>query len=118
MSAARNQIPIGPETPTEGASRSFAAADRAQNFDSKALLDSPYLSRQRHIREGSNRLFSAYDDDGASLFNPTDPDIWTPSRVKSWLDANSFGLDWQQSLMEHKIEHSDVGWILPSTNRC
>lgn len=83
---------------------------RSERAGSVTQLESPTLMRSHYARGNlahSPRPSSAYYDDSIS-FDPSDPDMWTSSRVIAWLDSNSFGKDWQDSILEHKIEHSDV----------
>lgn len=74
--------------------------------------DGPMLVRANFSHRGptgnsSPRPTSSYTEDVPD-FDPSDPNVWSMDRVLAWLENNSFGKDWHDSFLKHKIQYANV----------
>lgn len=75
--------------------------------DSSSLLRNSYHSRIGVVASTS-RLHNPGCTSSGATFDPSDPKVWSRSRVLSWLEENSFGKDWQDTFESQNIEHAQV----------
>lgn len=104
---------LHPQGSSPGSGSTTETLFRGESYErstSITQLESPTLTRNHYHRGNmvnSPRPISACFDEPLA-FDPTDPDMWHLSRIINWLESNSFGKEWQDSITEHKIQHSDV----------